>query len=112
MKLIIDRQRWLRGEGSNDSCLLRESDKKMCCLGFYCTAKGKSQEDILDLVTPGDFSNPHEEFPELITDEERANTICSALIRSNDDLYLEEKHRESKIQEEFKKLEVDVEFIN
>lgn len=29
----ITRSKWLRGEGSDDSALLRASDSKMCCLG-------------------------------------------------------------------------------
>lgn len=33
-KLIIDRSRWLRGEGCDASYLLRPADNKMCCLGF------------------------------------------------------------------------------
>ena len=40
MKLIIDRAKWLRGEGADKSYLVRDSDQKMCCLGFYGCSLG------------------------------------------------------------------------
>jgi hypothetical protein len=35
MKLVIDRNVWLRGEGSDASRLKRGSDGKFCCIGLY-----------------------------------------------------------------------------
>jgi len=46
MKLEIDRTKWLRGEGSDASRLLRPSDGKMCCLGFACLAAGYAPVNI------------------------------------------------------------------
>lgn len=41
MKLVIDRSRWLRNVSKSElSCLIRRSDGKMCCLGFYGCALG------------------------------------------------------------------------
>lgn len=51
-ELVIDRSKWLRGEGSNASRLLRESDGKMCCLGMYGLACGLTPEDLLESHTP------------------------------------------------------------
>lgn len=38
--LVIDRSIWLRGEGEDESRLLRVADGKMCCVGIYLAACG------------------------------------------------------------------------
>lgn len=48
--VVIDRSRWLRGEGSNQSYLLRKDDQKMCCVGFLCQALGYEPGEIEGLV--------------------------------------------------------------
>lgn len=52
IKVYIDRNRWLRGEGSGVSRLLRSTDGKMCCLGFCMLALGRTEEQIRDVTTP------------------------------------------------------------
>lgn len=47
-KFQVQRSKWLRGEGSEASYLLRDGDRKMCCLGFFAKAQGLSDEDILE----------------------------------------------------------------
>lgn len=48
-EFTVKRSKWLRGEGTIKSKLLRESDNKMCCLGFYCIAAGAEESEILEL---------------------------------------------------------------
>lgn len=49
-------KKWLRGEGSDKSRLLRFRDKKMCCLGIACEVGGvkrralAGQADLSDLA--------------------------------------------------------------
>ena len=52
LRVTIDRSRWLRGEGSHSSSLLRGSDGKMCCLGFVALAAGHSKEEIKGRQAP------------------------------------------------------------
>jgi hypothetical protein len=52
-ELVIDRKRWLRGEGAAASKLLRPEDGKMCCLGFYGLSCGLGEAELLDACTPG-----------------------------------------------------------
>jgi hypothetical protein len=52
LKFTVDRKRWLRGEGEQNSLLLRESDNKMCCLGFACLAAGHTEDEIRNVATP------------------------------------------------------------
>lgn len=52
-KVVVDRSKWLRGEGAVNSFLLRESDGKMCCLGFVLKqAYDKTDEDLLQFKAP------------------------------------------------------------
>lgn len=44
--VVIDRSKWLRGEGGKNSFLRRESDGKQCCLGFAAIAMGATLEEI------------------------------------------------------------------
>lgn len=52
IKVYIDRSRWLRGEGPEDSRLLRSTDGKMCCLGFCLLELGKTEDEIRDVPAP------------------------------------------------------------
>lgn len=52
MRVVIDRKRWLRGEGTSNSFLLRASDGKMCCLGHVCKAYGKTDDELLQVCEP------------------------------------------------------------
>lgn len=44
--VVIEREKWIHGEGSSESYLLRHSDGKMCCLGFASLACGLMPEVI------------------------------------------------------------------
>ena len=46
-KFVVDRSKWLRGEGFQDSFLLRPADDKQCCIGFLAGACGFTKEHIL-----------------------------------------------------------------
>jgi hypothetical protein len=108
MKLVIDRSKWLRGEGQDESYLLRKKDGKMCCLGFYGLACGLTEEDILMKGTPEEvevFWGPGSWLVSGIMD---ANELMSI----NDGRHRSAKERELKIAALFSKHGVEVEFIN
>ena len=48
LKVVIDRKRWLRGEGTARSRLLRPEDGKMCCIGFVAKAAGVEDVEMKD----------------------------------------------------------------
>lgn len=50
LNVVVKRSKWLRGEGSDRSRLLRPSDGKMCCLGFVCLVAGATPDKICDLA--------------------------------------------------------------
>lgn len=59
MKVIVDRSRWLRGEGGECSSLQRDCDGKRCCLGFACLAAGATEDQIAGFGDPGDADVMH-----------------------------------------------------
>lgn len=48
---VVDRSKWLRGEGFDDSCLLTTGNR-MCCLGFYAEACGLDRKTIRNIQSP------------------------------------------------------------
>jgi hypothetical protein len=104
MKLIIDRNLWLRGVGSSLSKLLRSSDGKMCCLGFYGLACGLSSEDIRNQTIPGNVDYAHKAWGEqgewLLDDDmhNRTSIDCTRLITINDSPYFSTSEREKRLR--------------
>lgn len=127
-KLVIDRQRWLRGEGGGSSALLRPSDCKMCCLGFYCLLEGLDEEQIKNIGMPSELIlevvEDHPSLSPLVRvreewDEDGAlvpvkddTDVCNALATANDDEKLDAAEREAKIISLFAQIDIEVEFIN
>lgn len=112
MKLVIDRSRWLRGEGDEDSFLLRPRDCRMCCLGFFGRALGAAEETINDHEAP--YFARGVNWPEWVfTADRRGHTgDIRALMDINDDESLGESIRESRIAEIFARHGITVEFVN
>ncbi len=51
-QVVIDREQWIRGEGSDVSYLLRSSDGMMCCLGFSALQCGWEKCEINNTPSP------------------------------------------------------------
>ncbi len=114
MKFQVDRRGWLRGEGNVQSQLLRPSDNKKCCVGFYCLAEGFTEEQISAEPVygglPGRYysNDPFSTIPGVPNHDMRFYSIYNL----NDDRNLTDEQRESLLKREFQKLGAEVEFIN
>lgn len=113
MKLVIDRSKWIRGEGHASSKLLRERDEKMCCLGFYCRALDVPRNYMLEegeinfalgARTPA--------WLRTYQEEDSQHNIEFDLYEINDDTVIDDAEREAKIIELFKLGGIEVEFVN
>lgn len=115
MKLTIDRSRWLRGEGSVVSRLLRPADGKMCCLGFYGLAMGANPDALLDVTAP-QVARDLAPFAALIEHDERAacwpTVTCGNLMCDNDDEHTTAEDREARLTKYFAEIGVEVEFVD
>ena len=120
MKLVIDRKTWIRGEDSGASCLLRSSDGKKCCLGFYALACGLHENQIREKPAPANLSNTgikqwndtmYRSIPTDAYQTLKHSSIAQHLMLINDEVcFSSEEEREQKIKELFARIGVEVEF--
>jgi hypothetical protein len=117
MKLTIKRSEWLRGEGEDNSRLLRSHDGKKCCLGFLATSLSCTDDQIEDQWSPACV--PTLPWPEGFTAKSKyadndvaTNAACQDLMTLNDDQHLSERDREFAIADEFKRFGIEVEFVD
>lgn len=125
-KLQIPRDIWLRGEGTDESYLLRTSDRKMCCVGIYLKECGVSEEKMCDVKDANNFE-VSKRLPEeaywLVTIYPEGPT-AGLLYETNDYRFVEhedipdeevlvrsEEEREEKVKAIFLAYDVEVEFI-
>lgn len=115
MKLVIDRSRWLRGEGWEQSSLIRPSDEKMCCLGFLGEACGVSRDLMWDKASPRQLSiEAKAMYPARLFQlryEDDGLSPMGRLMNINDNPNLSEEIREKMIIDKMSDLGVAVEFI-
>lgn len=119
-KLVIDRSRWLRGEGANDSALLRPKDQRMCCLGIYLQSCGVPADDLAGRKYPSSVhgtmapeaawtvSNDPYRGPYAIDN----NPAFAVLATTNDNPKLAAREREQRITEVFAIHGVEVTFVD
>jgi hypothetical protein len=123
MKYIIDRTKWLRGEGSGASKLLRPSDGKMCCLGMVALQCGLDMRQIMDRGEPKSCSlvDPKSEalWPSWMGIDKVAvgdgyddNHPVAAAMICNDSRQIEDHDREAQLSAIFAQHGDELTFIN
>lgn len=116
-QLIIDRSKWRTGGRPYSDKLgptqLLNREGYMCCLGFYCIQLGnKKEEEILGVTAPyGVEDTTGLEFLVNRTLDINSKFSCEAIEQNDNDLILD-KEREERIKELFKRIDVEVTFIN
>lgn len=136
MKLVIDRNTWLRGgfERNQGYSCLRDEQGRKCCLGFYLEACGFSQTQITGSGSPHDvfsFLGPRTAArrnwkPRWLLRKDNKGVVfddssdCSTLMNVNDNVHIEdptsleilsEADREKQIKKIFAKHGVTVTFV-
>ncbi len=105
MKFKIDRRKWLRGEGSEDSKLLRKSDGLMCCLGQVALQCGIPISCIRERGAPDDVRySQKRKFPDWILDGNIAELNCDVGITmdTNDSIATTDAQKEAELKRLFK----------
>lgn len=121
-KFTVRRSGWWRGQlesGLNTSSLLRKQDNKMCCLGFLAQAAGCSDEELLEMSSPVELARQKKILLTGLVHYDREDGIydnsltCKNIIATNDEerLPLGVDTREEELAKLFKKLGVEVEFV-
>lgn len=120
-KFVVKKSQWLRGEGHYESFLLRDSDGKMCCLGFASLACGLDVNDIYNVPCPCDVDNTSlNKYPNSFFIENHINhhgytrfsnsDLISKIMATNDDEDLNDDERILKLIDKFAELEIEVSF--
>src|ERR1700722_8114543 len=89
---IVDRKRWYRGKGQDDSWLLNRNNK-MCCLGFYAEACGVDHKSMRDIPSPEGVA--HWKTKLVIKRYGRNNLTCNNMMSVNDDEDINDSERET-----------------
>ena len=109
----IKRSKWLRG---NSLSSLLNSEGNQCCLGFFCSALGIPDEDILYKSSPCMVASYYllPQWAYFFSDVTQGLVMDTSsilnLININDNLYLEDNKRERLIKEAFSKHNISVKF--
>ena len=116
-QIIIDRNTWIRGEGSGLSYLLRKMDNHRCCLGFLSQQCGIPDKQLLG--SPSVESALCKEFGVVLPDElaflmDRGNnsSLAYKLMKLNDNHDISNEDRERQLTEEFAKQGFELVFTN
>lgn len=125
MKFTIDRKTWLRGEGGDDSALLRAYDRKMCCLGSVSLQCGIN--NIFGKSAPCSLKEEEwAKFPEVLRPLKKPvvyakttrgtyndnSDLAAAMMRVNDDEDISDEGREAKLIELCAPHGIELEFVN
>lgn len=112
MNFTVIRSKWYRGKGADDSMLLR-NDGTSCCLGFYGTACGIEEDDMINIGYPANADI--ESWPKWIQPASMAKNHskdCELAMEINDDASITDAEREAKLTELFAKHGDVVTFID
>ncbi len=109
-KFIIDRTKWHRGKGTQNSRLLSPSSGKMCCLGFLCKAYGVTDEQMFDIAVPYKLSDTaRQKLPKWLQDH---NTPADLLIGVNDKCDIVGAEKEKQLTRLFALKGIEVTFVD
>ncbi len=113
---VIDRTKWLRGEGNSKSALLRESDGKMCCLGQIALEAGFTEDEIRNKIEPcsigwTQFTTKNlNNTADIIAFSNKKHTLDMMSI--NDAALIKDEFREKRLIELAKEINIDLSFKN
>jgi hypothetical protein len=109
VKWTVDRAKWLRGEGTDNSYLRRASDGKMCCLGQRALHVGHPVDELVSVLSPDQLAD-HARWIGLI-DDGNITPKAFALMTINDDKILTDEAREATLIELFASIGEEVTFV-
>lgn len=114
LNLIIDRTKWLRGEGGAKSFLIRPSDRKMCCIGFLGLECNIPKESLFSVNRADDYFDDDEikyKWPSWLFNEE-IKSDGNLVYLINDSMHITDQEREEQLIELFKRNDIELQFIN
>lgn len=129
LDVTVERSKWYRGQGDEQSRLLvtvhddSEQNGKMCCLGFVCLAAGLTPDDIANRPFPAEVRNQLpivRQFPQVLEpllyvagDLQAANsTHCNDIGSVNDSEDMPDTEREATLTKLGKEVGINFTFVD
>lgn len=109
----ITRRLWSFGKGKSTKIL--DDSGKRDCLGFFMTASGFADEQLLNTDEPIDIIRKKEWLTKLISwsgSSCRQSLTCEQIIRVNDNSNLTGEEREAKLVQLFRSIDVALTFVD
>lgn len=110
--VVIDGETWLRGEGDNGSYLLRGTDYKRCCVGFYCEALCMTDDLIINIETFAGIGDNDLAMKNWAYRSLAPKGDINKIYKINDDPEITDAQRIKKLKPLFAKHGVKLKFIN
>ena len=109
LKVKVSRRRWWRGHGPGfGKNYLRNTDGKMCCLGFACRVFGARSKDIVGQGMPRDVDTDLFIGTPLGNDKQ---ITLQQLAHINDEAQLTASERERELKRIGKTIGIDFTFV-
>ena len=105
MRFEVKRSNWLRGEGAEESYLIRHEDGKMCCLGFLGRACGVANAEMRGLKNP--FIPG---LAEMFAAKVDASVAYGPAMELNDNASITDQEREAELVKLFAQHGIEVVF--
>jgi hypothetical protein len=114
LQVTIERSKWLHGEGLDKSKLLRPSDGKLCCHGFYARALGFSDDVLREQPTWLALKEEHPtlQYPEWCVTVGVNGPDVGHSYNVNDDYICSDSVREQKLKTIFARHDVELVFVD
>jgi len=112
---VVDKSKWLRGEGGSASYLCRPSDGKMCILGLFGESLGIPRQAMKGQKRPGAVKSslwPHWLFNLADTESPDSNGLIADNDAGNYWNLDAEQARQKRIRDRFAKHGIDVLFAD
>lgn len=117
LKVVIDRLEWYRGQGFDESALLRKTDNRKCCLGFAALVDGAIPLSIRGINAPHQIVDSNilarlRNGADAGMEKNGSSTeLCYKMMATNDSK-MEESDREQELIGLGKKVNIEFSFIN
>lgn len=110
-QLTVSRKKWLRGSGPH-SAMFRNGSGQYCVLGRYAAAKGVPDRSLTRVGDLGAIDDT-EAWPESLYDRETGTTyLAHEIMRTNDDVDLDDTQRETLLVELFADANIALTFVD
>lgn len=106
-KLVIKKEKWLRGWGDKES-MLRDLDGHMCCLGFLALDIGFKTHEIENLFTPAGTERCDLWPKDFFYIDGNLSALVDKIMGVNDESLLNDEGRIEELKPLFEKIGYEI----